>query len=484
MTTLTTTLSRQREAEQQTAKTTVKRLRHVQFLAMTTDKQHGNHKPHHDRPHRHHYDAEMLSVEEARERILSYFSRLDPVEVDLINALDMVLAENLVAPFDVPPLPNSAMDGYAVLSSDIEAASASNAVELPVVFTVAAGALPEGPLTAGSVVRIMTGAPIPLGADAVVPFEDTDELERRAKSANNSQDRIGIKLAAQPGDNVRVAGEDIARGEIVLNAGTRLRPGAIGVAASIGRGKVLAYRRPIVAIISTGDELLNPGERYQPGKIYNSNAYSIAAEVKRYGGIPKISGIAKDTIESLQDRLAEALGTADMVVTSAGVSKGDYDVVKDVLSKNGAIALWSVRMRPAKPLAFGTLNGPNGRSIPHLGLPGNPVSAMVAFEQFGRAAIHVMMGRGELPKPTVQAVLDDPVRNFDGRRVYARVVVYQAENGVLHARSTGTQSSGALTSMAFANGLAICPDDVGKIDAGETVTVEMLDWPEDVFPRR
>ncbi len=451
---------------------------------MTPDKQHEHSKPHHDRPHRHHYDAEMLSVEEARERILSYFSRLDPVEVDLIDALDMVLAEDLVAPFDVPPLPNSAMDGYAVLSSDLVGASASSAVELPVAFTVAAGALPEGPLVAGSVVRIMTGAPLPQGADAVVPFEDTDELERRAKGDVDAQDSIGIKLTAKPGDNIRAAGEDIAKGEMVLKAGTRLRPGAIGVAASLGRGTVRAYRRPVVAIISTGDELMTPGEPHQPGKIYNSNAYSIAAEVKRYGGIPKISGIAKDTIESLQERLAGALATADMIVTSAGVSKGDYDVVKDVLAKNGAIALWSVRMRPAKPLAFGTLNGPGGRKVPHLGLPGNPVSAMVAFEQFGRAAIHVMMGRGELPKPTVQAILDDPVNNFDGRRVYARVIVYQAPDGVLRARSTGTQSSGALTSMAFANGLAICPDDVSKMEAGETVTVEMLDWPEDVFPHR
>jgi molybdopterin molybdotransferase len=452
--------------------------------AMTPDKQHEHSKPHHDRPHRHHYDAEMLSVEEARERILSYFSRLDPVEVDLIDALDMVLAEDLVAPFDVPPLPNSAMDGYVVLSSDLVGASASSAVELPVAFTVAAGALPEGPLVAGSVVRIMTGAPLPQGADAVVPFEDTDELERRAKGDVDAQDSIGIKLTAKPGDNIRAAGEDIAKGEMVLKAGTRLRPGAIGVAASLGRGTVRAYRRPVVAIISTGDELMTPGEPHQPGKIYNSNAYSIAAEVKRYGGIPKISGIAKDTIESLQERLAGALATADMIVTSAGVSKGDYDIVKDVLAKNGAIALWSVRMRPAKPLAFGTLNGPGGRKVPHLGLPGNPVSAMVAFEQFGRAAIHVMMGRGELPKPTVQAILDDPVNNFDGRRVYARVIVYQAPDGVLRARSTGTQSSGALTSMAFANGLAICPDDVSKMEAGETVTVEMLDWPEDVFPHR
>ncbi len=438
------------------------------------------HKAHEDRPHRHHYDAEMLSVEEARDRILSYFSQLEPEETELVDALDMVLAEDLTAPFDVPPLANSAMDGYAVVSSDLASASETSAVELPVAFSIAAGQIPESDLSSGSVARIMTGAPVPDGADAVVPFEDTDELERR-KNGSGNEDRIGINLAAEPGDNVRVAGEDIARGELVLRSGTLLRPGAIGVAASLGRASVQAYRRPIVAIISTGDELLSPGEPHQAGKIYNSNAYSVAAEVKRYGGVPLMSGIARDTIESLQERLAEALETADMVVTSAGVSKGDYDVVKDVLAKNGEIALWSVRMRPAKPLAFGTLDGPGGRKVPHLGLPGNPVSAMVAFEQFGRPAIHTMMGRNLQQKPSVHVVLDDPVNNYDGRRVYARVFVYRDEDGTLRARSTGTQSSGALTSMAVANGLAICPDDVSKIDAGETAVVEMLDWPEDVF---
>ncbi len=439
-----------------------------------------DHKAHEERPHRHHYDAEMLSVEDARERILSFFSRLEPAEVSLLDALDMVLAEDLVAPQDVPPLANSAMDGYAVVASDLSEASESSPVDLPVAFSVAAGQLPSAALKPGSVVRIMTGAPVPDGADSVVPFEDTDELERR-KNGNAAEDRIGIKLAAQPGDNIREAGEDIAKGEVVLRSGSLLRPGAIGVAASLGRSHVMAYRRPVVAIISTGDELLDPGAQPQPGKIYNSNAYSIAAEVKRYGGVPVISGIARDTVESLENRLADAVESADMVVTSAGVSKGDYDVVKDVLAKKGEIALWSVRMRPAKPLAFGTLDGPGGRKVPHLGLPGNPVSAMVAFEQFGRPAIHLMMGRSELQKPSIEAILDDPVNNFDGRRVYARVVVYRAESGELRARSTGTQSSGALTSMSAANGLAICPDDVAKIEAGETVTVEMLDWPEAVF---
>ena len=205
-----------------------------------------------------------------------------------------------------------------------------------------------------------------------------------------------------------------------------MRAAEIGVAASLGRDSVLTIRRPSVAIISTGDELISPGSPPEPGKIYNSNAFSIAAMVERYGGIPRIMGIAKDTIEALSEVLDGSIDS-DMVVTSAGVSKGDYDVVKDVLARRGAITLWSVRMRPAKPLAFGTLDGPNGRKVPHLGLPGNPVSAMVAFEQFGRAALHVMLGIPLSPKPTVEAVMDDPVHNHDGRRVYARVVVYKTD---------------------------------------------------------
>lgn len=432
---------------------------------------------HHSRPHRHHYDEEMLSVEEARERILSHFSRLDAVDTPLLEAQGRVLDEDLVAGFDIPPLANSAMDGYAVRSADVASASGSQPVMLPVAGAVAAGELPDRPVPQGGAIRIMTGAPIPDDADAVVPFEDTDESERRRDG--RTLDEISVKISAHPGDNVRPAGEDIAAGELVLRRGTVMRPAEIGVAASLGRDFVLTVRRPVVAIVSTGDELISPGSSLEAGKIYNSNAFSIAAMVERFGGIPRIMGIAKDTIEALSDIL-EASMDADMVVTSAGVSKGDYDVVKDVLAKRGAITLWSVRMRPAKPLAFGTLDGPQGRRVPHLGLPGNPVSAMVAFEQFGRAALQVMLGIPVSPPPTVEAILDDPVHNHDGRRVYARVVVYKSEDGLHRARTTGNQSSGVLTSMAAANGLAICPHDVAEIPAGEKVTVEMIDWPNTV----
>jgi len=433
---------------------------------------------HHDRPHRHHYDAEMLSVEEARERILSYFSVLPAESTPLVDALGQVTSEDLVASFDIPPLANSAMDGYAVLASDTTGASKESPVELPVTGVIAAGQLPDHPLEPGTVIRIMTGAPVPENADAVVPFEDTDELERRA--SGESSGSIAIHLQAEPWDNVRGAGEDVEVGETVIESGQILRAGEIGVIASLGHSDVNAFRRPVVAIVSTGDELLQPGEDHEPGKIFNSNAYSLAAMVTRYGGVPKILGIAKDTIESLEAALEEAMD-ADLVVTSAGVSKGDYDVVKDVLSSKGEIALWSVRMRPAKPLAFGVLERKDGTKVPHLGLPGNPVSAIVAFEQFGRPALRLMLGKPLTDKPTIEAIMDDPIRNHDGRRVYARVHAYKDENGIYRAKSTGNQSSGVLSSMALANGLAICPDDIGMIDVGEVAKVEMLDWPDDIF---
>ena len=435
-----------------------------------------HHHHQHDRPHRHHYDAEMLSVEDARERILSYFDPLTTIEVPLLDALGLTLAEDLTADFDIPPLANSAMDGYAVHASDVASASNSEPVVLPVDGYVAAGYVPDGPLAAGAAMRIMTGAPIPDGADAVVPFEDTDEDARDTLASEISE--IGIKLSAGLGENIRPAGEDISRGAKVVGKGTELTPGVIGVAASLGRTSVRVIRRPVVAIVSTGDEIVEPGEKLGPGKIYNSNAYSVASMAEKHGAIAKIVGTARDNIESLEELLAQAVNY-DMVVTSAGVSKGDYDVVKDVLAKGGEIALWSVRMRPAKPLAFGALRAKDGRMVPHLGLPGNPVSAMVAFEQFGRPAIRVMMGKQPLPKPAIFATLDDPVHNYDGRRVYARVEVYRDMEGNYRARSTGTQSSGALHSMARAQGLAICPEDVATLPAGSEIKVEMLEWPDD-----
>ena len=430
----------------------------------------------HEHGHRHHHEA-MLSVEEALERILAHFHVLESEERPLLDALGQVLAEDATARHDIPPLDNSAMDGYAIQAASVVGASENSPVMLKVVGAVAAGQLPSDTVGPGTTVRIMTGAPIPPGADSVVPFEETDEVERR--DSGDSLDQIGVKIPIRLGADIRPAGQDVRRGDTVLTKETTLRPAEIGVLASLGLENVTVVRRPVVAILATGNELLEAGADYAEGKIYDSNSYSIAAGVLRYGGIPKLLGIARDNLDSMNAKLKEGLDS-DMLITSAGVSKGDYDMVKDVLAQHGEIDFWSVRMRPAKPLAFGVLRTDEGREVPHLGLPGNPVSAMVAFEQFARPAIRKMMGKSGLRKPRITAVLDEPIYNTDGRRVYARAVISK-ENGAYHARLTGNQSSNLLTSMASANGLAVCPEDLPMKKAGEVVEVLMLDWPEDVF---
>lgn len=421
------------------------------------------------------YDSEMLSVEEALDRITSQFTVLDAEERSLLEAAGHAVAEEIRSGLDVPPLPNSAMDGYAVRADDSRAASRESPVELPVIATVAAGEMPRGRVAPGTAMRIMTGAPVPEGADAVIPFEDTDELERSAGEGNV----IGLRAEVGGGANIRRAGEDIRRGSLVISAGSVLGPAEIGLLASIGLRRVRVIRRPVVAVVSTGDELLAPGEPPQASKIYDSNAYTLAALVQGCGGMPKMAGTALDNAESLNAVLDEAVD-ADMVITSAGVSKGDYDMVKHVLAARGRVALSLVRMRPAKPLAFGALRGPGGREVPHLGLPGNPASAMVAFELFAAPVIRLMMGLSPSERPTLQATLDDPIDNPDGRRVFARVVVYQAKGADgYRAKIAGSQGSGVLTTMARANGLAVCPEDVRALGPGDTATVLPLRWKDE-----
>ena len=414
----------------------------------------------------------MLSVEEARDKVLALTPVLEAEHVPLLEAPGQVLAEDVVASFDIPPLDNSAMDGYAVRHADIEDATLQRGRLLRVTGYVAAGQIPRTTVSEGTAVRIMTGAPIPPGADTVVPFEETDEVERGA--TGRPIDEVLVRKEVPRGEFVRRAAEDVEKGDVTLVKGTVLRASEIGVLASLGYGSVNVVRRPVVAVLATGDELLKPGQKPEAGKIYDSNSYGIAALVKRYGGVPRVLGIARDNMDSMGEALERGLQT-DMLITSAGVSKGDYDMVKDVLAERGAIAFWSVRMRPAKPLAFGMLRGLGGRKVPHLGLPGNPASAMVAFEQLGRPAILKMMGRTNLEKPTVEAVLEDPIINNDGRRVYARAIV-RKRNQTYYARLTGPQGSNILTSMARANGLAICPEDVERMDKGRIVQVQMLDW--------
>jgi molybdopterin molybdotransferase len=416
----------------------------------------------------------LISVEQALAEILCHVQPLEPERVSLLDAMGRVLAEEIVSDANIPPFDNSAMDGYAVRSADVATAMPDSPVRLLVVGSVAAGYVPGMGVKPGTAVRIMTGAPLPDGADAVVPIEETSDADRSKESRLNEPSvEILVRKAVVPRAHVRPAGEDIRRGEQVMALGRPIRPQEIGVLASLGREAVVVHRRPRVAVLATGDELLEVHEPLAPGKIRNSNEYTNAALVVRTGGVPIRLGIARDSLADLTAKIRSGLDQgADLFLTSGGVSVGDYDVVKDVLGAEGQMQFWQVNMKPGKPLAFGLL----AEAVPLIGLPGNPVSAMVSFEQFARPAILKMLGHTDLTKPTVQAILDEPLTN-SGRRGFVRVVVTRRD-GRYHACTSGEQGSGVLTSMAKANGLAIVPEGTYRIEMGSEVAVQMVDWPE------
>ena len=315
----------------------------------------------------------------------------------------------------------------------------------------------------------MTGAPIPEGADSIVPFEDTTELDW---NINSDKSFVGIKYPGNVGANFRESGKDLSIGDVVVEKFSILTPSLIGLLASVGLEQVKVIRPPVVSILSTGDELVEPGLSIEPGQIFDSNTYSIYSSVLQLGAIPKIIGIARDNRQSVIDMIEKSLDS-DFVISSAGVSKGDYDVVKDVMGEMGNLNFWSVNMRPAKPLAFGKLKT-HKSFVPIIGLPGNPVSSLVAFEQFCRPAIRKMMGKTINDRKIIRAKLVDSIENYDSRRVYARVII-ESKNGVNVATTTGDQGSNILTSMAKANGLAICPENIERVLPGEEVDVILLD---------
>lgn len=395
--------------------------------------------------------------------VLAAFQPLEAERVPLLETLGRVLAEDVYADMDIPPLANTAMDGYAVRAADTVGASPDHPVRLRVIYDLAAGYTTDVAVTPGTAIRIMTGAPIPPGADAVVQFEDTAQ----------EGEWVQVLKAVTVGKNVRQAGEDVQKGALILPRGSEIRPQEVGMLAALGHKEVWVHRRPRVAVLATGDEVIEIDAPWQPGKIRNANSYSNAAQVLRYGGIPLLLGIARDDVAELTAKIRAGLEQrADLFLTSGGVSVGDFDVVKKVLAAEGEMAFWRVRMKPGKPLAFGRL-----RDVPLLGLPGNPVSAMVAFELFARPAILKMLGKTRLKKPTVEATLLDEVRRKDNRRHYLRVMLEKQGDGYV-ARLTGDQGSGILLSMVRAQGLAVIPEDVDHLPAGSRVSVLMLDWPE------
>jgi len=413
----------------------------------------------------------MLSVEEALERVLQVFHPLDTERVPILQALGRVLAEDVEADSDIPPYANSSMDGYAVRAADTRGASRKTPKRLHVIRDLPAGYVAEEEVSLGAAMRIMTGAPLPPGADAVVRVEDTE----------SGEEWVDVFAEVPRGRYVRLAGEDVETGTRVLERGTTIRPQEVGMLATLGRVRAQVTRRPRVAILATGDELLDIGEPLLPGRIRNANSYSNAAQVKHLGGIPIVLGIARDRVEDLTQKIRSGLSRgADLFLTSGGVSVGDFDLVKTVLAAEGDMNFWRVRMKPGKPLAFGylTVREPEGsstiaRKVPILGLPGNPVSAMVSFEVFARPAILKMLGANELRRPVVEAALADEISQKDGRRHFVRVQLERIGNDY-RAHLTGDQGSGILSSMVKSNALAVIPEDWSSVRAGARVKVLVL----------
>ncbi len=418
---------------------------------------------------------DLLSVETALTRVLAGIRPLEPVNVPLADAVGSVLAGDLLAPSDVPPLDNSALDGYALRAGDISSAGATNPVELEVIYEQPAGRASDRPVAPGQAVRIMTGAPIPLGADTVVGFEDTDRtdwgrLGSGPASSAESRPTVCVLDAASAGDAVRRAGEDLRRGQIALAAGTVLNSGAIGVAASLGATQLAVHRRPRVAIVPTGDEVVEIDQAPGPGQIRNNHAWALAALVATHGGIPDRRGIVPDEIESVRTALLAAAEQADLLLTIGGVSVGDHDLVKNVIGEH-QMDFWRIRMKPGKPLAVGRIAG-----TPVLGLPGNPVSGLVVFELFGRPLILTLMGRGDVRRPRIAARAHGSIEGDAHRRTYARVAVWRS-GGEFHCRATGAQGSGIMSSLALADGLAVIAEGQEEVTDGHLVEVEMLGWP-------
>ena len=411
---------------------------------------------------------ESVSVQDARESVLGLARPLAPEAVSIFDAPGRCLAKSVVASRQLPPGDCSAMGGYAVRRDDLAGATASAPAELPVAFEVAAGDLASKPLAPGSAARIFTGAAVPPGADAVVRQEDTEMFG----------DRVRLLVVPHPRENIRDAGEDIRVGDVVLEEGVLLGPPEIGVLASLGRSRVDVYRSPRVAILSGGDELVEVDGDVSGGRIVASNAYALWAACRNLGAEPLYLGIAEDRPQSVEEQFRAALA-ADCIVSTAGVSVGDHDHVRPVLEKLGCrLEFWGVRMKPGYPLAFGRFEsapGPGDYPGPLVfGLPGNPVSANVCFEQFVRPALLAMMGRRDLFRPVVSARLAEGLSKRPGRLHFVRVTL-EREEGDWVARSTGNQSSGVMTSLARADGLLIFPEAASELAAGETVSVQVLD---------
>jgi len=400
----------------------------------------------------------MLSVEKALEVIISNISvKVQSEKTDIFNCYGRTLFNDIQSEFNVPPKDNSAMDGYAVLTDDIKQATPGSPVSLKIIDEIQAGYEFKGEkLQSGNAIRIMTGAPIPEGADSVIQFEETEE----------SGDIVKIFKSTVKYENIRFAGEDIKKGNTILKKGTRIDSAEVGLLSSLNMNEISVYVKPKVGIISTGDELAEPGFA-DTGKIINSNAYVIYSEVKKYGGEPFYEGIVKDNYDDVKKKFLKLMDN-DIIISSGGVSMGRYDFIPDVLKEIGIdIKINKVLMKPGKPVIFGTA----GEKV-FFGLPGNPVSVMVSFLQFVRPAILKMIGNNKISKPLLKAKAKEEIIKKPGRKHFIRGI-FTIENGNLSVSTTGPQGSGILTSMSSANCLIIIPEEVEVVKIGEYVDIQL-----------
>lgn len=401
----------------------------------------------------------MIKVHEALKAILKDAKALPSETIQLTSSLGRVLAEDIHAGSDIPAFDNSAMDGYALRSHDSSGACKDKPITLEVIEDLRAGYISHSKVKKGQAVRIMTGAPMPEGSDSVVMVEET-------KRHKNS---VEIFREIRKLENVRKAGEDIKQGELVLHRGTLLKSAHIGILAALGMPKVNVARRARIAILATGDEVVDVDEKLEPGKLRSSNTYTLYSQALNCGAIPKNLGIAKDKPHELEKKIRQGLD-CDLILTSGGVSVGDYDLVKFILAKMGTnIKFWQVAMRPGKPLVFGSIKG-----IPIFGLPGNPVSSMVSFEVFVRPLLLKMSGQATDERKDLDAVLEEDIKKKRGLRYFLRART-RWEDGIYLTTTTGPQGSAILKSMAQANSLIILPEEEEFIEKGTRVTVRFLE---------
>ncbi|HTZ44279.1 MAG TPA: gephyrin-like molybdotransferase Glp [Jatrophihabitans sp.] len=411
----------------------------------------------------------MIELAEARRRLLAACPVLEPARLHVDDAAGCVLAADVTAATAVPPFDNSSVDGFAVRAADVRGATPDRPVELAVLGSVLAGSVADAPVTPGTTWKVMTGAPLPAGADAVVMVEDSSAEQGDPRSLPG--DRVRLFAAPRPGTGVRLAGSDVTDGALVLAAGTVLRPAHLGVLASVGVRQVPVYPRPRVGVLVTGDELASAGQPLEPGQIYESNRAMLMALVRRVGCEPVDLGIARDDRVALRSRLAGAVAECDVVLTCGGVSMGDADPVKAVLADLGRLNWLQVAIRPAKPFAFGVLDGPTLL----MGLPGNPVSSLVSFELLAAPALRHLAGQREPFARPIKAILDAdlPPARDDGRTGYLRVMAEFGPDGRLHARPVDRQDSHQLSASAAANGLAEVPPGASP-RSGEELPVLLL----------